>query len=138
MTRREEREHLFKLLFCKDFHDAEELPEQIGLYMEQQETADEKTFAPVKEKLEAVVNAEGSIDMVLANAASGWKLNRMGKAELAILRIAVYEMLYDQEVPEKVAINEAVELAKKYGSDMSSGFVNGVLAKVVKKSSISQ
>ena len=57
MTRREEREHLFKLLFCKDFHDAEELPEQIGLYMEQQETADEKTFAPVKEKLEAVVNA---------------------------------------------------------------------------------
>ena len=76
--------------------------------------------------------------MVLANAASGWKLNRMGKAELAILRIAVYEMLYDQEVPEKVAINEAVELAKKYGSDMSSGFVNGVLAKVVKKSSISQ
>ena len=130
MTRREEREHLFKLLFCKDFHDAEELPEQIGLYMEQQETADEK--------LEAVVNAEGSIDMVLANAASGWKLNRMGKAELAILRIAVYEMLYDEEVPEKVAINEAVELAKKYGSDMSSGFVNGVLAKVVKKSSISR
>lgn len=133
MTKREEREHLFKLLFCKDFHEAEELPEQIELYIEQQEAAKEGDFAPIKEKLNAVVKAEGSIDMMLADSTSGWKLNRMGKAELTILRIAVYEMLYDEEVPEKVAINEAVELAKKYGSDMSSGFVNGVLAKVIKK-----
>ena len=133
MTKREEREHLFRLLFCKDFHEAEELPEQIEFYIEQQEDAKEEEFAPVKAKLAALVAVEGSIDMVLANSASGWKLNRMGKAELTILRIAVYEMLYDEEVPEKVAINEAVELAKQYGNDMSSSFVNGVLAKVIKK-----
>ena len=133
MTKREEREHLFKLLFCKDFHEAEELIEQTELYLTQQEVTDLEGFAPVKEKLAAIVKAEGSIDMVLAEAASGWKLNRMGKAELTILRIAAYEILYDEEVPEKVAINEAVELAKKYGSDMSSSFVNGVLAKVVKR-----
>lgn len=133
MTKREEREHLFKLLFCKDFHDVEELHEQIEMYQTQQEVTSEEEFAPVKAKLEAIVAQEGTIDMILSEAAEGWRLNRMGKAELTILRIATYEIRYDEEVPDKVAINEAVELAKKYGSDASSGFVNGVLAKVMAK-----
>lgn len=133
MTKREEREHLFKLLFCKDFHDVEELKEQVELYQTQQEIDKEEEFAPVKAKLNAIVAEEGTIDMILSNAAEGWRLNRMGKAELTILRIATYEIRFDEEVPDKVAINEAVELAKKYGNDASSGFVNGVLAKVVAK-----
>jgi len=133
MTKREEREHLFKLLFCKDFHDVAELKEQIELYQEHQEIVSEAEFAPVKAKLEAIVAQEGTIDMILADVAEGWRLNRMGKAELTILRIATYEIRYDEEVPDKVAINEAVELAKKYGNDASSGFVNGVLAKVIAK-----
>ena len=133
MTKREEREHLFKLLFCKDFHDVEELQEQIEMYLEQQEIEKEEEFAPVKAKVEAIVAKEGTIDMILSEAAEGWRLNRMGKAELTILRIATYEIRYDEEVPDKVAINEAVELAKKYGNDASSGFVNGVLAKVIAK-----
>lgn len=133
MTKREEREHLFKMLFCKDFHDMEELKEQVELYQAQQENITVEEFIPIRKKLEAIVEAEGSIDMILSNAASGWKLNRMGKAELSILRIAVYEMRYDKEVPDKVAINEAVELAKKYGNEASSGFVNGVLAKIIEE-----
>ncbi|MBR6642376.1 MAG: transcription antitermination factor NusB [Lachnospiraceae bacterium] len=133
MTKREEREHLFKLLFCKDFHDVAELKEQIELYQAQQVEGTEEEFAPVKAKLEAIVAAEGTIDMILADAADGWRLNRMGKAELTIMRIATYEIRYDEDVPDKVAINEAVELAKKYGNDASSGFVNGVLAKVIAK-----
>jgi len=133
MTKREEREHLFKLLFCKDFHDVEELKEQVELYQTQQEVGKEDEFTPVKAKLEAVVAKEGEIDMILADAAEGWRLNRMGKAELTILRIATYEIRFDEEVPDKVAINEAVELAKKYGSDAAPGFVNGVLAKVMVK-----
>ena len=133
MTKREEREHLFKLLFCKDFHDVEELQEQIEMYQTQQEVANTEEFAPVKAKLESIVAQEGTIDMILSEAAEGWRLNRMGKAELTILRIATYEIRYDEEVPDKVAINEAVELAKKYGNDASSGFVNGVLAKVMAK-----
>lgn len=133
MTKREEREHLFKLLFCKDFHDVEELQEQIEMYQTQQEVANTEEFAPVKAKLESIVAQEGTIDMILSEAAEGWRLNRMGKAELTILRIATYEIRYDEEVPDKVAINEAVELAKKYGNDASSGFVNGVLAKVIVK-----
>ena len=133
MTKREEREHLFKLLFCKDFHDAEELSEQVELYQEHREIESDEAFLPIKKKLDAIVELEGTIDMLLSDAASGWRLNRMGKAELTILRIAVYEMRYDEEVPEKVAINEAVELTKKYGNDSSAGFVNGVLAKLVEK-----
>lgn len=133
MTKREEREHLFKLLFCKDFHEMAELDEQVEMYQEQRELENSEEFAPIRKKLDAIVAAEGSIDMLLSEAASGWRLNRMGKAELTILRIAVYEMRYDEEVPEKVAINEAVELAKKYGNDTSAGFVNGVLAKLVSK-----
>lgn len=133
MTKREEREHLFKLLFCKDFHDVEELHEQIEMYQTQQEVSNAEEFAPVKAKLEAIVAKEGTIDMILSEAAEGWRLNRMGKAELTILRIATYEIRYDEDVPDKVAINEAVELAKKYGNDASSGFVNGVLAKVMAK-----
>lgn len=133
MTKREEREHLFKLLFCKDFHDAEELSEQVELYQEHREIESDEAFLPIKKKLDAIVELEGTIDMLLSDAASGWRLNRMGKAELTILRIAVYEMRYDEEVPEKVAINEAVELAKKYGNDSSAGFVNGILAKLVEK-----
>lgn len=132
MTKREEREHLFKLLFCKDFHEASEMPEQIEMYQER-EAADPAAFEHLKKKLDAVVAAEGMIDVLLSNAASGWRLNRMGKAELTILRIAVFEMRYDEEVPEKVAINEAVELAKKYGNESAPSFVNGILAKLVEK-----
>ena len=63
--------------------------------------------------------------------AQGWKTKRMGRVDLTILRLALYEMLYDDEVPEKVAINEAVELAKKFGGNESPAFINGVLAKLV-------
>ena len=71
------------------------------------------------------------IDEKINQVAEGWKTRRMGKVELTILRLAVYEMQYDEEIPEKVAINEAVELAKKFGRDESPAFINGVLAKLV-------
>ena len=63
----------------------------------------------------------------------GWSTRRIGRVELAILRLAVYEIKEDESIPEKVAINEAVELAKKYGGNESSSFVNGILAKFAKK-----
>ena len=131
MTRREIREHLFRMLFRKEFHEATDLDEQVLLYFdslesittEQQEYLNLR-FDKIKEKL-------GEIDTILANASSGWKLNRMGKVDLNILRLATFEMRFDDEVPVKVAINEAIELAKKYGGDSSASFVNGILAKVV-------
>ena len=71
------------------------------------------------------------LDQQIDQVAEGWKTRRMGKVELAILRLAVYEMKYDDQIPEKVAINEAVELAKKFGGSDAPAFINGILAKLV-------
>ena len=72
-----------------------------------------------------------TIDDMLNTRAENWNTARMGKVDLTILRLAVYEIVFDDDVPAGVAINEAVELAKKFGQDASSGFVNGILAKFV-------
>ena len=76
----------------------------------------------------------GTIDALLQKYAIGWDLSRMGKAEISILRLAAYEILFDADIPEKVAANEAVELAKKYGTNESYGFINGILGKVIQSS----
>lgn len=131
MTRREIREHLFRMLFRKDFHEPAELEEQIAFYFDALEQATEEEENYLKQKFDQIVDKLGEIDVILAEATSGWKLNRMGKVDLNIMRLATYEIRYDDDIPIKVAINEAVELAKKYGGDSSASFVNGVLAKVV-------
>ena len=82
------------------------------------------------EKFDAIKEKITEIDEKINQVAKGWKTQRMGKAELAILRLAVYEMMYDDTIPVKVAIDEAVNLAKKYGGDGSPSFVNGILAKL--------
>ena len=131
MSRREIREHLFRMLFHKEFYNSEELEEQLSLYFENLEkTPSEEQIAIVKERFYAILEKAPEIDEMLDNVSKGWRLNRMGKVDLTILRIAVYEMKYDEEIPVGVAINEAVELAKKYGEDHSKSFVNGILAKL--------
>lgn len=82
-----------------------------------------KKYAHVREHLE-------DIDAQLNSASRGWKTKRMSRVDLAALRLAVYEMEYDEDVPTGVAINEAVELAKRFGGDASGSFVNGVLGKI--------
>lgn len=132
MTRREIREHLFKLLFQKEFYSDEEMDEQISLYFELLEgDQDSDSVAYIQEKYNKVIDSLGVIDSLLSDASSGWKLTRMGKVDLNLLRLAAYEIRYDEDVPDKVAINEAVELAKKFGGDSSASFINGILAKVV-------
>lgn len=130
MTRREIREHIFLMLFRKDFHEVNELNEQIELYIAELEKPTLQESAFLTERFQSIVEKLGEIDNILTEASSGWKLNRMGKVDLTILRLAVYEMRYDDDVPVKVAINEAVEMAKKFGGDESPGFINGVLAKL--------
>ena len=71
------------------------------------------------------------LDEKLNEVARGWKTGRMGKVDLTVLRLALYEMAYEEGIPERVAINEAVEIARKYGGNESPSFVNGVLAKLV-------
>ena len=147
MTRRELREHCFKLLFCADFYSAEETGEQIEQYFtEPQEEEDipngvgEVIHSPaldvfdggyVKTKVENIMAKIPELDTQIDEIAKGWSTRRMGKVELTILRLTLFEMKHDEDVPEKVAINEAVELAKKYGGDESPAFINGILAKLV-------
>lgn len=83
------------------------------------------------DRVAGIASKIGELDEMIDQVAKGWKTSRMGKVELTILRQALYEMRYDPEVPEKVAINEAVELAKKFGGQDSPAFINGVLAKLV-------
>ncbi len=130
MTRRELREHIFLMLFRKDFYEANELKEQMELYIAELKEPTVEEYAYLTGRLSAVMDKLGEIDQALSEAASGWKLNRMGKVDLTILRLAVFEMRYDDDIPVKVAINEAVELAKIFGGDDSPSFVNGILAKL--------
>lgn len=145
--RRELREHCFKMLFCQDFYPDAEKGEQLARYFdapvedENGKEGENRILHQVavsgedrnylEKRAEAVIAHIPELDAKINEVAEGWKTRRMGKAELTILRLALYEMKMDDTVPEKVAINEAVELAKKFGGDDSPAFVNGILAKLV-------
>ncbi len=138
MSRRELREQIFKLLFRVEFNGREEMPEQEQLFFEQFSYEDEEILVKdsdaryISEKSSKIIDRLEEIDEMINKQAKGWTTQRMGKVDLTILRLAVYEIIYDENVPVGVAINEAVELAKRYGQDESSGFVNGILAKFAK------
>lgn len=111
----------------------EELMEQIDFYFDSlEEEPKEEDVAYLKSRFHKVMEHKDEIDEILESTASGWKLNRMGKVDLTVMRLAIFEIKYDDDIPTKVAINEAVEIAKLFGGDSSGAFVNGVLAKVVK------
>lgn len=129
MSRREIREQIFKMLFRIEFHNRDEMPEQVMLSLEEQGKADEKEETYIRDKYEKISERLEEIDREINAKSKGWKTTRMGKVDLALMRLAVYEILYDEEIPTGVAINEAVELAKKYGTDDSPSFINGVLAR---------
>lgn len=129
MSRRELREQIFKLLFRVEFNKMEDMPEQEQLFFEDEEAAKDQDAVYVSEKFRRISEKLTEIDRQLNEKAEGWNTTRMSKVDLTILRLAVYEICFDEDVPTGVAINEAVELAKKFGQDASSGFVNGILAK---------
>ena len=131
MTRREIREQVFKMLFRVEFYNQEEMSEQIALCEDDACNWKEKDKTYIFEKVEKISEKLEEIDAKINEVSEGWKTGRMGNVDLTFIRLAVYEMLYEEDVPAKVAINEAVELAKQYGTDNSPSFVNGVLAKLV-------
>ena len=130
MGRSELREHIFKMLFLVEFNGEEEMPEQVELYLDQIENLTEENREYIEKKHAAIAGKVEEIDELLNLHTTGWKTTRMNKVDLTILRLAVYEIKWDEDVPAGVAINEAVELAKKYSSDEGTSFVNGVLGKV--------
>lgn len=132
MKRRELREHIFEMVFRLEFNEQEEMPKQLSLFFQDLGDLEEKDQSYMEEKYARIVEKLPLIDQMIGDTAEGWKLSRLGKVDLAILRLAVYEMKYDEDVPVGVAINEAVELSKKFGGDESPAFVNGILGKLGK------
>lgn len=148
MSRRELREHIFRILFRGEFYQGqEELSEQTKLYLEilegtgvpEDEEEEKMTSLPTPEeevyisgKANRIFGCIEELDEKINGVAEGWKTKRMSKVDLTIIRLALYEILFDEDVPEKVAINEAVELAKKFGGNESPSFVNGILARLVR------
>ncbi len=130
MSRREIREHVIKMLYCSGFHEEQEMEEQISMYIDKvlmpvsQRDYFIKRYKEVKEKL-------SQIDEIISEKSVGWSIARMAKIDLNILRLAVYEIKFDDSIPVKVSIDEAVEIAKVYGGDSSPSFINGILAKVL-------
>lgn len=130
MGRSELREHIFKMVFGVEFNAEEELTAQLNLYLDQLEDVSEKDRDYMLNKAKAVIKKLAEIDALLNASAEGWKTSRMNKVDLTILRLAVYEMRWDEDVPVKVAINEAVELSKRFSGDGGPAFINGVLGKL--------
>lgn len=130
MSRRELREQIFKFIFRVEFNEKEEMKQQQEFFLADDELLiSEEDSAYIAEKSNKILEKLDEIDEMINLHAKGWTTERMSKVDLTIIRVAVYEIKFDEDVPTGVAINEAVELAKKFGQEESAGFVNGVLAK---------
>lgn len=132
MTRTELREATFLILFRLDFYNKDDIEEQIDMFFEDEDKFSEDEKKYIGEKIMGTAERVEEIDDAIGKVSIGWKPKRMSKVDLTILRLAYYEMKYDDSVPVSTAINEAVELAKNYGTENSGSFVNGILAKVAK------
>ena len=131
MNRTEIREQAFKLIYSLEIQKKEDLEEAIELYIESNEITDKNAIEYIKDAIFGIEkNKEEIITSIEKNLKKDWKIDRISKIDLSILKLAIYEIKHT-EVPYKVVINEAVELAKKYGEDNSRNFVNGVLASIV-------
>lgn len=108
--RHKKREEKVQRLFSHSFHNKKS----------------ERTIAPILKEID-------KIDLLISEAAPEWPLDKINKVDLAVLRLATYEIFFDDDVPEKVSIDEAVEIAKKFGSESSPSFVNGVLGTILKR-----
>lgn len=134
MNRSEIRENAFKLIYSLEIQKNKDIKEQIELFFEANEIKNNEA----KKYIESVVlgiekNSQEIINNIEKNLKDDWTLNRISKIDLSVLKLAIYEISYT-DIPYKVAINEAVELAKKYGEEEKSRkFVNGILASIVKE-----
>ncbi|HHY77477.1 MAG TPA: transcription antitermination factor NusB [Clostridiales bacterium] len=149
MNRRFLRQSAFKILFSYNFnkdsinnylYEKNEVSEENNIFFTHDDEDDSK-LDKLSEKdkqflynlVKGTVDNRETIDSLISKSLKSWTLDRIAKVDLTILRMALYEMLYSKDVPVSVAINEAVELGKKFGTDDSGGFINGVLGKIAKE-----
>lgn len=131
MNRTELREHLFRMLFRVEFHEESEYEEQMKLYTDALADPTDAELSYLQGKSSKIIEKLHELDTMINESVFGWKIDRIGRVELTLIRVALYEIKYDETVPTGVAINEAVELAKRYGNAESASFINGVLARLV-------
>lgn len=133
MERSAIREITFKLLYSLEIQKEINLEEQIELYIEANNIVNKSAKEYINDTVLGIEeNKNEIISLIEKNLKADWKIQRISKIDLSILKLAIYEIKY-KEIPYKVAINEAVELAKKYGEETSKTFVNGMLASIVKE-----
>lgn len=133
MKRSAIRELTFRLIYSLEIQKTDDLEEQVELYLQCNEVEDDEAKEYIKDAVtgikEHIVEIQGLIEK---NLKADWKIDRISKIDLSLLKLAIYEIKY-KEIPYKVAINESLELAKKYGEDTSKNFINGILASVIKE-----
>lgn len=133
MKRSAAREEAFKLLYSLEIQK-QNIEEQLELYCENEEILDEEVKRYIKDIVIGIENNISDIEEKISNnLKKDWKIDRISKINLVLLKLAIYEIVYT-ETPYKVAINEAIEISKKYGDDNSPNFINGILASIVKES----
>ncbi len=139
MNRSKAREHAFQILFSTEFQmlsDKEDplekldqvITDHLMTFQDQDEkmTLEEEKF--IRREVTGTMTHLKELDEAISEHLKGWSLNRLGRVDLSIMRLALYEIRYEKDIPDRVSINEAVELAKKYGEERSGKFINGVLA----------
>lgn len=130
MSRKKARDNAFKCVYELEFGRDENLEKILNnCYEENNNKPDEKEY--IEMVLKGIKENLAEIDNIILSKLKNWSFDRIAKIDLAILRLAIYEIKYIEDIPEKVSANEAVELAKTYGNNDSKSFVNGVIAKVI-------
>ncbi len=137
MQRTAMRELAFKLVYELEVQK-DNVDEQVELFLESNEITDEKVISYLENVVKGINKSSEQInELISKNLKENWSLNRIPKITLSLLKLAIYEMLYSK-IPYKVAINEVVELAKKYADEASPNFINGVLASIVKEKGLNK
>lgn len=132
MSRTSAREHAFKILYQMQVAP-EEIESTVDLYLENfvEEPVSDSDRAFIVQEIVGTTANTAVLDEKISGALKGWTLRRLSKVDLAILRLAVYEILHEESIPASVSINEAINLAKKYSQDAAPAFINGVLGSIV-------
>ncbi|MCI8655086.1 MAG: transcription antitermination factor NusB [Clostridia bacterium] len=133
MNRSAIRELAFKLIYSQEIQKEEDTEEQIKLYLEANEITDNSAIEYIKDVVKGIKDNKEEIEQrIEKNLKADWKIERISKVDLSLLKLAIYEIKY-KEIPYKIIINEVVELSKQYGEEQSKNFVNGILASIVKE-----
>ena len=130
MSRKQSREFAMRLIYQMEMRAGDDRDEQLELAYEETEAVfTGRDRAYIENVVKGVFSNLRVLDGVVSENAKGWKLNRIARIDLSILRLSIYEIMFRDDIPYNISINEAVELAKKYGAEESGSFINGILGK---------